>query len=75
MEAGILCVKVSITGRKRELMTRSCVVEYYVTISIFGYVAPDYKVFIRQELFKIWLYICFNYPRTPNESTLRHLCF
>jgi hypothetical protein len=55
MEAGSLCVKVSITGRKRELITRSGVVEYYVTISIFGYVAPDYEVFIKQVVFKIRL--------------------
>lgn len=60
MEAGSVCVKVSITGWKRELMTRSCAVDYYVTISIFGYVAPDYEVFIKQEVFKIWLYICLN---------------
>jgi len=75
MEAGSLCVKVSITGRKRELMTRSCVLECYVTISIFGYVAPDYEAFIKQKVFKIWLYICLNYPRTQNKSTLHHLCF
>jgi len=75
MEAGSLCVKVSITGWKRELMTRSCGVEYYVTISIFGYVVPDYEVFIKQEVFKIWLYICLNYPRTQKEFSLRLLCF
>lgn len=75
MEAGSLCVKVSITGRERELMTRSCVSECYVTISIFGYVAPDYEVFIKQKVFKIWLYICLKYPRTQNKSTLHHLCF
>jgi len=63
------------TGRKRELMTRSCVVDYYVTISIFGYVAPDYEMFIKWDVFKIWLYICLNYPRTQNQSNLRHLCF
>lgn len=37
--------------------------------------APDYEVFIKQEVFKIWLYICLSYPRTQNESSLRHLCF